>query len=88
MMTRFVAVSVLSDKSGNVRKITFKFQGEELVELLKERFRSAKQLDESRNVVLHLPGVLPCVAFGIIAAYAFGMCEVARVEWCLPCPRK
>ena len=85
MVARLVAVGILADKTRNVRQFAVKFQCEELVELLEERFRSAKQLDDARNVELHLPCILPLVAFGVIAAIAFGMSEVARVERCLPC---
>ena len=83
-MTRFVAVSVLTDEAGDVREGALQLEREELVELLEERLRTAEELYQSVNVMLHLPCVLPCVALGVVAAATLGMCKVARVERSLP----
>ena len=50
-MTRFVAVSVLTDEAGNVREGALQLEREELVELLEERLRTAEELYQSVNVM-------------------------------------
>ena len=83
-MARLVAVSVLTDKAGDVREGALQLEREELVELLEERLRTAEELYKSVNVMLHLPCVLPCVALGVVAAATLGMCKVARIKRSLP----
>ena len=68
-MGRFVPMGILSDKTTDVGRGIFAFQpgiqGKETVEFGYKSFGTSVQGDQPFDIVLHQPGILPGVTFGI-----------------------
>ena len=69
MVRGFVAVGILSDESADIGGSLFAhvaLGGEQAVELREEGIVASEEVDESVDVVRYEPGVLPCVALGVV----------------------
>ena len=84
VVTRFVTVSIITDQTGYISQLGSKFNCKQRIQLVREGFFSAQQSNQSRNIVLDMPGVLPCITFCIVATVAFCMCSLSRIERTLP----
>ena len=54
-----VAMGILSDEAGDICLSRFQFECEQRIKLVQERSLAAKETDESRNIMLHMPSILP-----------------------------
>lgn len=76
-MGRFVPMGILSDKTTDVGRGIFAFQpgiqGKETVEFGYKSFGTSVQGDQPFDIVLHQPGILPGVTFGIFIVPVVGI---------------
>ena len=84
MVAWLVAMGILSDEAGDICLSRFQFECEQRIKLVQERFLAAKEIDESRNIMLHMPSILPGISFGIVTTGTFGVCHLTGVERSLP----
>ena len=84
-MGRFVPMGILSDKTTDVGRGIFAFQpgiqGKETVEFGYKSFGTSVQGDQPFDIVLHQPGILPGVTFGVFIVPVVG---IERGEGCFP----
>ncbi len=80
MMRRFIAVSILTNKTSHIRKSTFEFCAEEHIQLIHERLVSTHQLDEPWHIVLHMPSILPCISLCVVATRTLSVSQTSWVE--------
>ena len=85
MMAWFVTMCILSDQSGHIGLCSFQFHCKYRVKFVEERFFSSKQCNQTRYIVLNMPGILPCISFGIVSTYTFRVSYLTWVERALPC---
>src|SRR5665648_418726 len=73
MKCRLIPLRVHTYQTGHIRELSLKMKlihnpsgGEQLVQFGDELFAPAHQVDQTLNVVLHMPGVCPRIAFSKI----------------------
>ena len=85
VVARLVAVGILTDESGNVRRslraLDYRTHSEERVEFLKHPFLASEAVLKPPDVVGSEPGVLPSVALTIVVRT---MLRREWIEWCAP----
>ena len=81
-MARLIAMGILSDESGDVRRRLCPHVAgdeEERVELGDESFFGAEEFHQSVHIVRHEPGILPCVALGVVVLTVYGAEGIERL---------
>ena len=82
VVARLIAMGILSDESGDIgRCLSSHVAGdeEERVELGDESFFGAEEFHQSMHIVRHEPGILPCVALGVVVLTVYGAEGVERL---------
>ncbi len=79
MVARLVAVGILTDESGNVRRglraLDYGADSEQRVELFEHSFTASETVLKPWDVMRDEPGILPCVALAVVVG------TVLRREW-------
>ena len=86
MMTWLIAMCVLSDQPCYVSLSCFQFHCKQRIQLVQECFFSTKESNQTRNIMLHMPGILPCISFRIITTCTFRMSYITGIKRRFPYP--
>ena len=79
-MTGLITMCILSDQTCHISLGCFQFHCKQGIQLVQERFFSTKESNQTGNIVLHMPGILPCISFRIVTACTFRMSYITRIK--------
>ena len=80
VVARLVSVRILANESAHIAYGADQGNGEERIKFIEELLLATEKLDETRHIMLYMPGILPCIAFGVIHSAILGTAHCAGVE--------